>query len=207
MTDTITRQKYKNIITISVMILLTAVILLFYFFTINSKKQNDITDTTSNIYTQQYNNDIELNLSDFNDGLGHPDNRINQIINNQTYTIDTFNRDINSDGKIDKITRTHIENETAHFYDEYKIELNIDGILYNITPDDFRTINGADCALQLLHFTFNQNFGVKKISRPWQDTWDTPTMATKTEYRLYKNTLKITENQPLTTICDVSELF
>ncbi len=205
-TNTVTNQRYKNVITLSVMVLLTAVVLLFYFFTKNYDKHTNnknVTDTHISQYVQPQ----EINLSGFDDGLGHPTDRVIKTIKNQTHTIDTFNHDINGDGTIDKITRTHIDEETAHFYDEYKIELNINGEFHNITPDDFRTINGADCALQLLHFTFSPKFHIKKISRPWHDTWTTPTLATKTEFAIYKNKLQITTNQPLTNICDVAELF
>ena len=67
----------------------------------------------------------------FSDGLTRPD-----LV--ETYTMDEtgsgvtkkeiFNLDINNDDFIDRITRTRHENGTAHFWYEYKIELNKNGV-------------------------------------------------------------------------------
>ncbi len=144
------------------------------------------------------------------DGLGTP----NQI---KTYKLDEmgagvasaaiFNRDINGDGKMDKITRTHVETGTAHAYDEYKIELNTDDKFIDITPDGLRTTTGAECALQKIHFTMRPKFQITKISRPWLDTWDTPSMATQTTYELDNGKLNIIDRRDRGVICDVSTLI
>jgi len=102
-----------------------------------------------------------------------------------------------------KITRTRFETGTAHGYYEYKVELN--GA--DITPKDFSTEEGADCVLQRLKFYSVPQFHVVKISRPWKDTWITPTMATKTIYRLSGDGLKAGEPENLEVVCDVSDLF
>ena len=121
--------------------------------------------------------------------------------------VDVFNADINSDGLMDKITKTHHENATAHFWDEYKIELNNNGIWQNITPKGLRTTQGAECALQKIKFVFSPVFQVIKISRPWTDSWATPSMATKTVYELKNGKLQAVSTQKLKSVCDVTELF
>lgn len=148
---------------------------------------------------------------EFSDGLINPDF-------SQSYQLDEFGSglaqrdifdiDINEDGIRDRITRNRNENGTAHFYDEYKIELNIDGEFVDITPDGFRTTEGAECALTKIKFIFQPDFRVIKISRPWQDSWETPTMATRTTYAFNENNiLAPVSSQQLKTVCDVSDLF
>ncbi|MCL2748575.1 MAG: hypothetical protein FWE50_00685 [Alphaproteobacteria bacterium] len=147
---------------------------------------------------------------EFNDGLGNPDN-IQRFELDEDGTglasIETFNVDINGDGIKDKITKSRFENGTAHFHYDYKIELNLDGQFTDITPAGFRTVEGADCSLQKLRFSFYPDFQVIKISRDWEDTWVTPTMATKTIYRLKDNKLEIASTSALKKICNVSDLF
>jgi len=118
-----------------------------------------------------------------------------------------FNRDINDDGRMDKIVRTRHENGTDHFYYEYKISVNNNGAFIDITPDGFRTTEGAECALQKLKFSFKPDFRVVKVSRPWQESWDTPTMATQTVYTLTDNKITPISSQELKVICDVSDLI
>lgn len=120
---------------------------------------------------------------------------------------DIFDVDINGDGRNDRITRTRHENGTSHFYYQYKIELNQNGKFVDITPDGFRTTEGAECALQKLQFKFKPEFQVIKISRDWQDSWDTPTMATKTIYNIEKGSLQQVNVERMKTVCDVSDLF
>ncbi len=116
-------------------------------------------------------------------------------------------RDINGDGHADRITRTRIENGTDHYYDDYKIEL-YDGTNYrDVTPKDMRTIESADCALQRFQFVFRPTFHIIKISRPWRDTWTTPTMATRTTYRINGNEIRSGETMPVKEICNVADLF
>ncbi len=118
-----------------------------------------------------------------------------------------FNRDINNDGRIDRITRRRIENGTAHFYYDYKIELNNGNGYTDITPNPMRTTEGAECALTKIQFSFEPEFQIIKISRPWQDSWDTPTMASKTTYTLKDNELHAAASVSMRTVCDVATLF
>ncbi len=118
-----------------------------------------------------------------------------------------FNRDINNDGRMDKIVRTRHENGTDHFYYEYKISVANNGTFIDITPDGFRTTEGAECALQKLKFSFKPDFRVVKVSRPWQESWTTPTMATQTVYTLNENHITPISSQDLKVICDVADLI
>ena len=118
-----------------------------------------------------------------------------------------FDIDINRDGRNDRITRTRVENGTSHFYYQYKIELNQNGNFIDITPDGFRTTEGAECALQKLQFQFKPDFRVIKISRDWQDSWDTPTVATKYVYEIENDSLNQISAEQMKSVCDVSDLF
>ena len=147
---------------------------------------------------------------DFSDGLGTPDETSQGELDEfgaGIESISKFHRDINNDGVADLITRTHVATGTAHDYNEYKIELNIDGKMVDITPNGFRTTHGAECALRLIHFHFKPNFGAVIISRPFEDTWVTPSMATKTQYVLNGNEITSGAPENLRQICDVTELF
>lgn len=121
--------------------------------------------------------------------------------------VDVFRHDINNDGLADRITRSRHENGTDHFTYEYKIELNTGNGYKDITPEGFTTVEGAQCALQKLRFVFTPGFGVIKISRPWQDTWITPTIATRDTFSIIKDNIHKIESQTLTSVCDVAELF
>lgn len=146
----------------------------------------------------------------FSDGLPHPDTITEYPLDETDSGIQSvaeFNLDINRDGKTDRITRTRHENGTSHFYDEYKIEINDGDILINITPSGFRTVQGAECALQKLHFSLSPDFRVTKISRKWKDSWNTPTPATRTIYKLSGDKLNVASQDVLGTVCDVTDLF
>lgn len=146
----------------------------------------------------------------FSDGLTRPD-----LV--ETYTLDEtgsgvtkkeiFNLDINNDDFIDRITRTRHENGTAHFWYEYKIELNKNGVFFNVTPNGFRTTEGAECSLKKIQFIFEPDFKVIKISRPWETSWNTPTVATRTDYALRNGKLVQTAQKTLGSCCEVAELF
>lgn len=147
---------------------------------------------------------------EFSDGLGRPESSVQYQLDEFGAGVarrDVFRRDINGDGALDRITRVRVENGTPHFYDEYKIELNQSGKFIDITPDDWRTIEGADCALQKLQFKFSPTFQVVKIGRPWQESWETPTRAVKTTYSLATDKIEVIKTETLKTICDVSALF
>ena len=118
-----------------------------------------------------------------------------------------FRRDINNDGRPDRITRRRVENGTAHFTYEYTIELNIDDEFVDITPDGFNTVEGAQCALGKLRFVFTPAFQVIKISRPWNETWTTPTPAKKDTFSIIQNQIHHIDSAAMPTVCDVAELF
>lgn len=146
----------------------------------------------------------------FTDNLGTPDKITRGTLDEFGAGIESvseFNRDINQDGKMDRITRTHVATGNDHDYDEYKIELNTNGSMVNITPKGFRTTHGADCALRLIQFHFEPTFGATIISRPFVDTWDTPSVATKTLYKINGNQIIHDNTNQLSSVCDVSSLF
>lgn len=146
----------------------------------------------------------------FSDGLGAPDSKTEYTLNDfgeGIASIEIFNRDLNKDGVIDRISRIRQETGNAHSYYEYKIELRDKGTWRDITPDDFRTIEGADCSLQKLQFSFNPVLKVKKIARKFEESWNKPTVATGTIYQLQNNSLISTGKVSLDTVCDVKELF
>ena len=118
-----------------------------------------------------------------------------------------FNVDLNNDKIPDRIIKERYESGTAHFWDEYKIEINQNGRYKNVTPDGFRTTVGAECALQKLQFQFKPKFQVVKISRPWRDSWDAPSMATRTVYTLKDNRMIAGTPEKMGIVCDVAELF
>ncbi|MDR1361576.1 MAG: hypothetical protein LBJ18_04755 [Rickettsiales bacterium] len=146
----------------------------------------------------------------FDDGLKNPDSV-------RKYSLDEFGEgissseifkaDINGDGIPDRITREFFATGNAHSYYEYKIELNLGGQYKDITPENFRTAEGADCALQKLKFVFKPDFMVVKISREWEESWTTPTPASRIIYELKDNRLQAGAPQRLSKICNVSDLF
>jgi len=148
--------------------------------------------------------------AEFNDGLGRPGTVTEYPLDEYgagLASVEVFHHDINNDGRPDRITRRREENGTDHFTYEYTIELNNGDEYVDITPEDFKTIEASECALQKLQFTFTPAFRVIKISRPWQDTWLTPTMATRDTYSVIKNQIHHIDHSDLTTVCDVAELF
>lgn len=153
---------------------------------------------------------MDSESTEFTDGLGTPFQTTKYELDDMgagVAQIDVFKYDINGDGILDRITRTHNENCTAHAWDEYKIEMNVNGTWTDITPDNFRTIEGAECALQKIQFQFVPQFQIVKISRPWQDSWITPTQATRTQYKSSGNNIVAVSEKPSDTVCDVTELF
>lgn len=147
----------------------------------------------------------------FSDGLTEPTlstNFASDELGAGITNVSVFERDLNGDGRDDRITRTHVATENAHDYDQYKIELNRgNGEYADITPTDFRTVNGADCALVKLKFEFTPAFRVIKIARPFRDTWATPTMATRTSYALSNNEMISVGAAENGVVCDVTQLF
>ena len=149
--------------------------------------------------------------SEFSDRLTNPASSTNfatDELGAGVTNVAVFERDLDGDGRDDRITRTHVATENAHDYDEYKIELNRgNGEYVDITPDDFRTVQGADCALAKLQFEFTPTFRVVKIARPFRDTWATPTAAVRTVYAISNGEMVPTATRDAGTVCDVSQLF
>lgn len=146
----------------------------------------------------------------FTDGLKNPTESTEYELDDTgagVASTDVYYQDINGDGVQDRITKTRNENGTAHYWEDYKIELNQNGRWRNITPDGFRTTEGAECSLQKIQFVFKPKFEVIKISRPWRESWTTPSMATKTVYKMQGDKLVAESTQKVGEICDVAELF
>ncbi len=191
-----------------ILIVLTVIVMGAMIYLLVNKNSNETQSVGVSSPTQII--ETENEQSGFDDGLGRADSA-------QTYDtdefdggisrIDVFYRDINSDDIPDRITRTLNENGTAHFYYEYKIELRTSAGYIDITPNDFTTSEGADCALRKFRFVFQPKFQIIQIARPWEDTWDTPTVAYKTIYELRNNKIIETQSREMGEICDVSKLF
>lgn len=146
----------------------------------------------------------------FTDGLKNPSESAEYELDETGAGIasnDVYYYDLNGDGIKDRITKTRNENGTAHYWEQYKIELNQNDRWHDITPDGFRTTEGAECSLQKIQFIFKPKFQAIKISRPWRESWTTPSMATKTIYKMHDNKLVAESSEQVGEICDVSELF
>ena len=218
-TSMIKRTNENNVSSLSwilLAIILAAIGTGAYFFLMKPKADKTVgTITPMTQYAAQQIQDIARPKSygenyDFDDGLRKPVSEQKSQLNEMGQgiaNIDIFTPDINNDGLADKITRTRNENGTAHFYYNYKIELNTGTGFVDITPNGFRTTEGAGCALQKLRFVFIPNFMVVKISRNWRETWDAPTMAVKTIYKMNENNLGVFETKQMNKICNVSDLF
>lgn len=152
----------------------------------------------------------DADTAEFDDGLKNPESVTKYPLNDigeGLASVETFRIDINNDGLTDKITRSRQENGTSHFSYQYKIEINTGDGFVDITPDDFYTIEGAECSLQKIRFAFSPAFRAIKISRPWEDSWPTPTPAVRDTYSLIHDQIHHIETQDLPVVCDVSELF
>ena len=204
--------------------LLVAIGVLSYMLITDRKQNTDVTvignasPTALAINTDdQPNRAQEVAKSDsdaadhaFNDGMGTPDSRT-------TYPTDDFGEgvsardvfwsDINNDGTPDRITRTTISSGTAHGAVQYKIEIVSDGKFIDITPPDFNTVEGADCALRKLRITLTPRFHAVRISRPLGETWDAPTVPVKEIFSVQNNRIVRTGKVKMAPVCDVSTLF
>lgn len=171
------------------------------FYNIYSKQSPKISNIVDNEYQTE---------NSFTDGLKNP----NSV---STYTLDddeigiteksTYLIDINNDKNPDRITKYFFENGNAHSYYEYKIELNKNGKYVDITPKNFKTVNGADCDLQQIKFVFQPQFKIIMIYREMGDTWVEPTLASRRIYSLDNDTLNASSDKKLKVVCDVKELF
>lgn len=199
---------------VSTNILLVFTVILFVVLGYILLNKDSVTDNVTSSGTVaahlSYNTDTKRPERTFSDGLTTPQNSENFALDETGAGVsvkDVFNIDINNDGQVDRIVRTRNESGTAHYWDEYRIEINNNGVFFNVAPDGLRTTQGAECALQKIQFIFEPEFKVIKISRPWENTWDTPTVATRTIYELKDNKIIQTSVTKLRSVCDVSELF
>jgi len=196
-------DKTKNLIWILTIAVLCA--LAYVLYNTYTKQQKNETAPIP-VFSDEFIN----TSSGFSDGLTNPDSVTK-------YPLDEYNvgiaeksiyfADINSDNETDRITKTFFETGNAHSYYEYKIELKQNGKFVDITPKNFRTVNGADCDLQQIQFVFKPQFKVILISRNMGETWIDPTVAKKQVFKIVENTLQEKETKTLHKICDVKELF
>lgn len=198
--------------TIFVVIILVIIGVLMYLMTTQDRNQSANTNIAVKSPTNipDNNADIAIDSDSFNDGLRAPASAQENAPDEYGVGITSvrvYTHDLNRDGRMDRITRTHIENGTSHFTNEYKIEIaTADGFI-DITPPDMQTIESADCALQKLRFSFTPLFSIEKIGREMGDDYTTPTMAYRSVYRLENNQMIEISRVPMREICDVSELF
>ena len=194
-------NKTKNLIWIISIAALCVLSVVFYNIYTNKK-----TETKSQpIFSDEFVND-----QDFSDGLVNPDSVTKYNLDENDTGISEksiYYVDINNDKKSDRITKTFYDMGNAHSYYEYKIELNQNGKFVDITPKNFRTINGADCDLQQIQFVFKPEFKVILISRDLGETWIDSTPATRRIYTLSNNKIELSNTKKLKPICDVKELF
>ena len=189
----------KFILFISIIILCVLGVIFYNVYSKQSPKSINIVD--------EYPMETE---NSFSDGLKNPSSV-------STYTLDdddvgiteksTYLIDINGDNKKDRITKSFFDNGNAHSYYEYKIELNKNGKYLDITPNNLRTVNGADCDLQQVKFVFNPEFKVIMIYRNMGDTLVDPTMAKRRMYSFDNGKLNASADKDLRVVCDVKELF
>lgn len=147
---------------------------------------------------------------EFNDGLGHASTSTAYPLDEFGAGIgarDIFIADINNDGHLDRITRTTVNSGTAHASTQYTIEIATEDGYTDITPPEFNTVEGADCALRKIRINVTPRFQVIRISRQIGDTWDTPTTPVKEIFSLSNNQIIRTGAIELPETCDVAELF
>ena len=198
-------NKSKNVLLFISVILLC--LLGFMAYKISTKHdEKPHTDIANEVPVDSFTTNHKM----FSDGLPKPDSVI-------TYKLDEFDTgpakkmvyyiDINQDGIPDRISKTFIETGNAHSYYEYKIELKNGNSYIDITPENFRTTNGAECDLQQIQFRIKPRFSVKLVFRELGNGWNQPTMAKEKIYTLSGDTFQASDIKSLKTICDVKELF
>ena len=195
-------NKTKNLIWFLSVIVLCALAFVLYT-TYNKQKTNE---QNVPVFSDEFTTPSAI----FSDGLTNPDSVTKYQLDEFDVGVSEKNiyyADINHDNKPDRITRTFTETGNAHSYYEYKIELNQDGKYIDITPENFRTVSGADCDLQLIQFVFRPQFRIILISRDMGETWIDAPAANKQVFQMSENELQQTETKTLRKVCDVKELF
>lgn len=197
-------NKTKNFVWfISVVALLA---LAFVFYKTVTNKNAAKPEESAPIFSDEFVNTSKT----FSDGLTNPDSTTQYHLDEFDVGISEksiYYIDINNDKVKDRITKVLIETGNAHSYYQYKIELNQNGKFVDITPKDFRTVNGSDCDLQQIQFVFKPIFHAILISREMGDTWDTPTTAKKQTFKISDDKMKSDAPKNLRSVCDVKELF
>lgn len=192
------------------LLILVVVVAILVIILLPGNKDKTPHDTDVAIDTSERTIPVQNRSGDFSDGLANP-TTVNRSSPDEfgvgVTEIAEYTYDINQDGRPDKIVRTRKETGTAHFQYIYKILLNSETGLVDITPKDFFTIEGTECALQKIQFSFEPDFFVTKISRPLGNNWYAPTQSTKTVYSLWANKMRTVSEIVYKTVCDVSELF
>lgn len=202
-------QRSNIFIKIFGLIIMVVIVILVYMLASKPKKTDVSAFGTGSPQISETNTKIKTS-GVFSDGLSSPISSETQMPDETgagTVQQDVYSVDINRDGVLDRIVRTRKENGTAHFSYEYKVNINKNGAWYNITPNGFYTTEGAECALQKLQFIFKPEFSVVKISRPWSDSWGTPTVATKSVFKIKNDKMVLESSQKLQSVCNVSDLF
>ncbi len=200
-------QKKSFGLTVATVLMGVLIIILIFLL---MRRDNVQTEKSDGIISPMISNQDKSGDGAFSDGLINPESshqgRLDQYGAGVAQT-DVFSIDINDDGVPDKITRVRHENGTDHFYFEYQIQVNIDGQMVNVIDENLRTTESAECALQKIKFQFKPTFQVIKISRPWVNSWTTPSMATKTTYNFVNGKLVPTNVSEMKVICDVAQLI
>lgn len=195
-------DKIKNLIWVLSIAILCALAFVFY---------NTYTKQKTNTQTVPvFSDDFTSTPESFSDGLTNPDSVTQYQLDESGTGLSEksiYYIDINKDSKPYRITKTFLETGNAHSYYEYKIELNQNGKFVNITPQGFRTVNGADCDLQQIQFIFRPQFKVVLISRELGEIWTDATPAQKQVFQISENKLQEMETKTLRKVCDVRELF
>ncbi len=186
-------------------IIIISVGLLIYFYMAKKEAQPKPGYESFQVQNQQQN----IKAKEFDDGLDNPSkietfdwNKSNDGITE----IRTFLFDINGDKIKDRITKTRFENGTKPGYWDYKIEISNGSSWIDITPYGLMTVEGEDCDLQRIQFSF-MPFQIKKVGREIEGDWDAPSMATIINYEFVNGALVGTSPQKLNVVCDVKILF
>lgn len=200
------QKKSFGLIFATILMVILIIVLIFLLV----RRNNAPVEKSDGIMSPVISNQVKSGADVFSDGLVNPESshpgRLDEYGVGIAQT-DIFSIDINDDGIPDKITRVRHENGTDHFYFEYQIQVNIDGQMVNVIDENLRTTEGAECALQKIKFQFKPTFQVIKVSRPWVDSWNTPSMATATTYNFVDGKLVPTNVSKLKVICDVAQLM
>ena len=77
----------------------------------------------------------------------------------------------------------------------------------DVTPNNLKTTNGAECDLQQIQFSLKPQFSAKIIYRELGNYWNQPTVAKQKKLTLIGNKIQESEIKTLKSVCDVKVLF